>query len=247
MKIKLHASLAYVHVAFLALSSATLKSSRAQKMQHTPDTHQRTVDPAAGGGGGRLDHGARVGVEEWVGRYAPCSRARAVQRIRCCNRIRKLACERASRWETAWRSSAKLEQTRLLLPSFKYWATVGATERSCVYCSTVIARNSLLIAVVLVSGWYWEHVSVWSWRTAGKAKQRLFDRLDGSFHLLAALPGSRRTSPLSAPHGSCHSEPGAIFRNVSCVLKDREVKLKKCLTCEDKVGQFWYSPANVGW
>lgn len=31
----------------------------------------------------------------------------------------------------------------------------------CVYCSTVIARNVLLIAVVQVSGWCWDHVSVY--------------------------------------------------------------------------------------
>lgn len=31
----------------------------------------------------------------------------------------------------------------------------------CVYCSTVIARNVLLIAVVQVSGWYWDHASVY--------------------------------------------------------------------------------------
>lgn len=64
----------------------------------------------------RLDHGPWVGVEEWVGRYAPCFRARGVQRIRCCNRIRKLACERASRWKTAPRSSAKLEQAAASSP-----------------------------------------------------------------------------------------------------------------------------------
>lgn len=170
MKKQLHASLTYVHVAFLALISATQKlghkSTRAQKMQNTPDTHQHTVHPAAGGGGRagcRLDHGARVGVEEWVGRYAQCFRARGVQRIRCCNRIRKLACERASRWKTAWRSSAKLEQAAASSPidAVQILSNSWINRKPlCVYCSTVIARNSLLIAVFLVSGWYWEHVSV---------------------------------------------------------------------------------------
>lgn len=64
MRIKPHASLAYVHVAFLALISATLKSSRAQKMQHTADTHQRTVDAAAGGGVGA----GWITEHEWVWR-----------------------------------------------------------------------------------------------------------------------------------------------------------------------------------
>lgn len=85
---------------------------------HLTHTNVLYILLLVGGGraGCRLDHGAWVGVEEWVGRYAPCFRARGVQRIRCCNRIRKLACERASRWKTALRSSAKLEQAAASSP-----------------------------------------------------------------------------------------------------------------------------------
>lgn len=148
-----------------------------------------------GRAGHRLDYGAWVGVEEWVGRYAPCFRARGVQRIRCCNRIRKLACERASRWNTALPSWNRL---RLPLPLllFRYWATVGSTESRCVYCSTVIARNFLLIAVVQVSGWYWDHVSVCE--AAEEVRQCLFDRLTGAFTCVL-------TEPLQNPE-SCHVE-----------------------------------------
>lgn len=60
----------------------------------------------------------------------------------------------------------------LPLPSllFRYWATVGWTESCCVYCSTVIARHFLLIAVVQAdiepcecvwSSWESEAVLVW--------------------------------------------------------------------------------------
>lgn len=63
--------LQYVHVAILSLISSMkrcpgCKSSQAQKMQHTPDTHQRTVYPAACGGGG-LGTGW-IMVHEWVWR-----------------------------------------------------------------------------------------------------------------------------------------------------------------------------------
>lgn len=150
---------------------------------------------------------------------------------------------------------------RLLLPPllFKHWATVGATERRCVYCSTVIARNSLLIAVVLVSGWYWEHVSVceaggqlgpWSsvcltgWAAASTCANSFYRKLPRGVRnqmLLICRTRSRRTSPFSSStwKRSLWSEVSfleVLLLVLHFVLKDREVKLKKRLSFEDKVG-----------
>lgn len=154
----------YVHVALIFcwfLQDAQelgCKSSRAQKMQHTPDTHQRTVHPAAAEGGGagcRLDHGAWVGVEEWVDRYAPCFRARGVQRIRCCKRIRKLACERASRWKTALLSSAKLEQAAASSPIVAVQILSNSWMNRKLLCVLFYSDCKTFSSNCCCSGWYW--------------------------------------------------------------------------------------------
>lgn len=164
------------------------KSTQAQKMQHTPDTHQRTVHPAAGGGGRagcRLDHGAWVGVEEWVGRCAQCFRARGVQRIRCCNRIRKLACERASRWKTALRSSAKMEPAAVSSPIVAVQILSNSWINRKPLCVLFYDCKKFSSNCCHCDHWLILRTCecVWSWRTAGKVKQCLFDSLDCSFHL----------------------------------------------------------------
>lgn len=80
-------------------------------------------------------------------------------------------------------------------------ATVGWTETCCVYCSTVIAWNSPLIALVEANGWYWEHLRAFSlcvrecvesWRTAWKMRLCGLTgwMADWSFHLRVCVWGN---------------------------------------------------------
>lgn len=146
---------------WLELSTETgLRVKTGSEILHT---HQCTVHPTVfleteGGGSERVGGGGGwnvlhwVGVEEWVGRYAPCRTSNSLQGQRsseeaCCNRIiqhrlgiQQLSMqERVSRWKTArtTQSPAKLFGTgssflffwllfrgRLSVRLFKYWATL---------------------------------------------------------------------------------------------------------------------------
>lgn len=152
----------YVHVALPSLISARRPGTGLQVKPSSEDATHTWHTPTYctscccwGGAGCRLDHGAWVGVEEWVDRYAPCFRARGVQRIRCCKRIRKLACERASRWKTALRSSAKLEQAAASSPIVAVQILSNSWMNRKLLCVLFYSDCETFSSNCCCSGWYW--------------------------------------------------------------------------------------------
>lgn len=137
-----------------AASQAELRRCNTH-LTHTNVLYILLLLRGGGGAGCRLDHGAWVGVEEWVDRYAPCFRARGVQRIRCCKRIRKLACERASRWKTALLSSAKLEQAAASSPIVAVQILSNSWMNRKLLCVLFYSDCETFSSNCCCSGWYW--------------------------------------------------------------------------------------------